>query len=122
MKSLPPKLLDRREYKAGHVLFNQGQKGTHAYVLEEGVVEIIRMQGSERRALGRLGPGAIFGEMALVDDKPRMAGAVTVSPCTMLVISREQFQARTGDASPFVQALLRILVGNVRSLAEDIER
>ena len=119
MKTLPPKVLDRREYPAGRVLFDQGQKGSHAYVLEEGEVDIIRMHGDERRVLGRLGPGSIFGEMALIDDKPRMAGAVTVSKCTCLVISREQFQARTGDANPFVQALLRILVSNVRSLAEE---
>ena len=118
MASAPPKFLTRRSFQAGHQIFAQGQIGTRAYVVETGEVEIVRIQGSTRRTLGKIGPGGIFGEMALVDDQPRMADAIALTHCTCMVITREQFRAKVDGADPFVQALLRIFVRNIRSMVD----
>jgi CRP-like cAMP-binding protein len=112
------KFLQRRSFQAGQQIFAQGQVGTRAYVVESGEVEIVRVQGSRRRPLGTIGPGGIFGEMALVDDQPRMADAIALSACTCLVITRDQFRKKMESADPFLQGLLRIFVRNIRSMAD----
>ena len=112
------KILHRRSFEAGQQIFAQGQVGTRAYVVEQGEVEIVRVRGHRRRSLGKIGPGGIFGEMALVDDEPRMADAIALTPCTCLVITREQFRRKLAAADPFVQGLLRIFVRNIRSMAD----
>ncbi|MCK6453550.1 MAG: cyclic nucleotide-binding domain-containing protein [Alphaproteobacteria bacterium] len=118
MTSPSPRFLNRRTFHAGHLIFAQGQIGTRAYVVESGEVEIVRVQGQRRRPLGRIGPGGIFGEMALIDDQPRMADAIALSDCTCLVITREQFRSKLDAADPFLQGLLRIFVRNIRSMAD----
>jgi len=118
MQTDASRILQRRSFQAGALIFAQGQVGTRAYVVESGEVEIVRVQGHNRRPLGKIGPGGIFGEMALIDDQPRMADAIALTACTCLVITREQFRAKLEAADPFVQGLLRIFVRNIRSMAD----
>ena len=49
--------------------------------------------GDGEQVLGRLGPGGCFGEMALVNDRPRMATARTVTRANLLSVDRDAFVA-----------------------------
>lgn len=117
MTELPRNMFTRKRFAAGEVIFEQGAAGGHAYVVDGGMVEISRSARGRTRVLGRIGPGGIFGEMALIDDAPRMARAVAVEDTMCLLVARERFRAKVDAADPLIQALLRIFCRNIRSLS-----
>jgi len=109
----------RRTYEMNEAIVRTGGQGDYAYVVEFGLVEISReMPNGQRRLLGMIQPGGIFGEMALVDGRPRVADAIAREPTRCLLIPPEVLREKLERSDPFVRALLRILVKNVRSLVE----
>ena len=104
-------ILERRTFGPGDKIFTEGQEGDRAYIIQEGEVEIFKGE----TLLGRIGKGAIFGEMALLDDSPRMASARASSGTTVIIVSRQTFEAKMKKTDPFVRGLLNILADTVRS-------
>jgi membrane protein YdbS with pleckstrin-like domain len=88
------KLLKREQYPAGHVLGRQGDTGQTAYIIESGEVSILQVDsyGIERE-VGRLGPGAYFGETSLLLGEPRDATIVTAQDVTLLCINKDDLDA-----------------------------
>ncbi len=76
------RILHQREYKKNEVIFNQGDVGLGMYIIVKGDVEIVC--GPVRHILAELNEGDFFGELALLDDSPRSATAVSKTPCKML--------------------------------------
>jgi CRP/FNR family transcriptional regulator, cyclic AMP receptor protein len=74
-------------YEAGKTIVREGQAGVLMYVVVEGRVAV-SIQG---KLIERLGPGAVFGEMALVERTPRLASAVAEIDCMLLAINRNAF-------------------------------
>ena len=109
-----PEILDRQVLHAGKVVFEEGDEGDCAYVIQSGAVDIVRDTDAGKVKLGRLTAGSIFGEMALIDDAPRMATAVSVESTTVVVIKRENLRAKIDAADPFLSRLLSLLVNNIR--------
>ena len=60
-----------RDFKAGTVLFEEGQPGDFMYVVATGDVEIRRKVGETERVLAVIQPGDFFGEMAILNSRPR---------------------------------------------------
>lgn len=114
------KNVNRKLYFAGNVIFREGESGTRAFLIKEGEVEIRKQLGNREVVLGTIQKGSIFGEMALIDDQPRMASAVAVRDTTVIIISREALQAKLATADPFVRGLLNIFVRNIRSMSKRI--
>jgi CRP/FNR family transcriptional regulator, cyclic AMP receptor protein len=75
-----------REYRAGDVLFREGERGEEMFVIQSGVVQILKTVGQEQRSLATLGRGEFLGEMAILNDKPRTATAVVLEDAECLVI------------------------------------
>ncbi len=111
-------ILPRKLIRAGRSIFKKGDPGDAAYVIQSGTVEIVRPVVDQRRVIASLAAGEIFGEMALIDGKPRMADAVALTDVTVLTVSVEQFQEKLREADPFVRALLRMFVKNLRVMTE----
>ena len=60
----------------------------------------------------------MFGEMALIDDQPRMASAKAVDgPVELLEIDKKMFKKKLGDADPFTRGLINILADTVRNIS-----
>jgi EAL domain-containing protein (putative c-di-GMP-specific phosphodiesterase class I) len=97
----------RIDMPAGELVFREGDAPTSAYLIESGRIEILTQQGDEAVVLGRLGPGDLLGEMAVIDQSPRTATARAVTDCTLTVLGREQLNERLENADPIVRALLR---------------
>ncbi len=77
----------------GTRLFQHGDLGDKLYVLLEGRIRISRdVPGMGEEALAVLGPGAVFGEMALLDDAPRSADARVHERCRVLSIPKDAFE------------------------------
>ncbi|MEI8395826.1 MAG: cyclic nucleotide-binding domain-containing protein [Rhodospirillaceae bacterium] len=113
-----PKGFERRRFPVGEVIIQQGEMGRRAYLVEEGAVEVSRGYGEKRKVLGRVGPGGIFGEMALLDGTTRMADVTAVSDTLCVVIPGEILQEKLEKTDPFIRALIRIMARNVRNLTE----
>ena len=116
-----PKAFPPRRFEDGSFIIREGDPPGCAYVVQSGKVEIFRGKGVNRRQLGTVLPGGIFGEMALIDNSPRMADAIAAADTVCLVIPPAAFRDKLDKADPFIRALLRILVRNTRSLAEELD-
>jgi CRP/FNR family cyclic AMP-dependent transcriptional regulator len=80
-------------YKTGEALFNEGDNGRNIYLVMSGKVRISRnVAGMGEEALAVLGPGAAFGEMALIDEVPRSADAIVHESCRLAVLSKESME------------------------------
>jgi CRP-like cAMP-binding protein len=76
----------------GTRIFQYGDPGDKLFIILEGKVRISReVSGMGEEALAVLGPGQVFGEMALLDESPRSADARAHERCRLLVISKDAF-------------------------------
>ncbi|MDP6475941.1 MAG: cyclic nucleotide-binding domain-containing protein [Alphaproteobacteria bacterium] len=108
-------VLERKSVRAGDRIFKEGAEGHNAYLVQSGEIEIIKMIDGNPVVLGTIGSGGIFGEMALIDDQPRMAMARAKVGGTVVIISRKMFAQKLAKADPFIRGLLNILVKNIRT-------
>lgn len=113
-------VLERKTCQAGERIFREGDEGNRAYVVQAGEVEIIKSSGDDEDiVLGTIGKGGIFGEMALIDDKPRMASArAAKGGATVIIVSRMMFQQKMAKTDPLIRGLLNILSDNIRSITK----
>ena len=78
-------------FRKGQMIFREGDTSDALYVIEQGVVEISALIGArERRVLTVFGPGDYFGEIAVIDSKPRSATASARERTVVYCISREK--------------------------------
>ena len=111
----PFTVLDRKVYAAGVNIFRKGELGSRAFIIEDGDVEIWRDDGGVRRRLGVVHKGGVFGEMDLIDDEPRMANANALTKTVCIIVPGDSFKDKLNRADPFIGALLRVFVQNIRS-------
>jgi CRP/FNR family transcriptional regulator len=71
------------DYPADHFIVSQGQIGNGLYIVVSGQARVVR--GSE--TIAELGPGDFFGELAVIDQLPRMASVVAETPTTCLALA-----------------------------------
>lgn len=107
-------VLERRTFAIGEKIFSEGQSGSSAFIIQDGNVEIYRDGDDSEVLLGTLGKGAIFGEMALLDDSPRMASARATEVTTAIIVNQMTFDEKLKKTDPFIRGLLNILAESVR--------
>jgi hypothetical protein len=111
---------DRTAFAVGETLFEEGDPGDQAYLIQSGEVEIVHMVGNEERVLARLGRGEIFGEMSLIDNQPRMATARVSDDAKLAVITRENIESRLGRlarSDMVIRRLIDVFVTRIRGEA-----
>ncbi len=112
---------DRKQFMAGEYILQEGTIGTRAYLVESGTVEISHGHGDSKRTLSRIGPGGIFGELALIDGQGRSADAKAVTDTVCLVIPQDVFRDKLEKSDPFIRALIRIMCRNLRSMNDKLD-
>lgn len=107
-------------FKAGQVITRENEQGGTAYVIERGRVEVTKDAEGKEIHLAYLYPGETFGEMSLIDDKPRSATVTAVEDTEVRVIPREEFfTALSTDPGVSLQ-LLRMLFERLREASATI--
>lgn len=106
-----------RFYNKGSEIFREGQSGRRAYLVEEGEVELDRLIDGKRVPFLRVGPGGIFGEMAVIDGGPRTATATALDHTKVVVVSERVFRGKLKVSDPFIRALVLLFVDNLRNSA-----
>lgn len=81
------KICRTRNYRQGQYIFHEGDKGVSLFVLVAGTLEIRKKTGEEEKVLVEMHPGDCFGEMAIITDEPRMAGAMAATACTAIEVN-----------------------------------
>jgi CRP/FNR family transcriptional regulator, cyclic AMP receptor protein len=97
-------------YTAGQVIFQEGQPGNVMYVVQAGQVDIL-LNGLP---FDLAGPGDIFGEMALIDDRPRSATAVAATDCTLVPIDERRFAFLVQQTPNFALTVMRVMADRLR--------
>ena len=107
---------DTMKFKKGATIIHEGTTGSYAYLILSGSVEVSKQVGNEKLVLSRLVKGNIFGEMSLVDDKPRSATIVALEDTEVRVITRERFESMLEQNPHAVIPLLKQVFQRVRYL------
>jgi len=94
----------------GRIIMNEGEAGIFFYVVLQGRVAI----SIQSTVIERVGPGGVFGEMALVDQSPRAASATAETDCSLMAINRKEFMALVRTKPAFEVALLKALAKRFR--------
>ena len=110
-----------RDFAPGTVLFEEGQPGDYMYVVQAGEVEIRRQVGETERVLAILPPGEFFGEMAILNGRPRSATAVVKSTARLLVIEGKTFEAMMRARPEIALRIIKSLATRLENANQHIE-
>jgi CRP-like cAMP-binding protein len=115
-RSLPPEevqalipFITSMGLPAGEIVFRQGEPGDALYIVEEGMVAIMRSEQGRTHTLAHLTAGQTFGEMALLTRETRMAAAVAVEPCLLWKIHREHFEQLVASSPRLKEAVTSLM-------------
>ncbi len=103
---------DEINMTAGTLIVDQGQTGHEAFVVVDGSV-LVKRNG---RKVATLGPGAVVGELSLLDHGPRTARVECESDCTLFVIAQRNFLGVLDEVPSIAHKLLAALAGRIREL------
>jgi CRP/FNR family cyclic AMP-dependent transcriptional regulator len=101
-------------FEPGHVIARQGDIGTGFFLIADGRVRIIR-DGEE---IASLGDGEFFGELSVLDGKPRTAQVVAAEPTVCLALASWDFEAVVAEEPAVALAIMRALATRLRALTE----
>ncbi|WP_461257927.1 Crp/Fnr family transcriptional regulator [Treponema sp. R80B11-R83G3] len=103
----PDKMIQK--YPKEHLLFAEGETGHTMYIIQDGSVKITKIVDNKEIILAVLGKGDIFGEMALLEDKPRAATAEVYEDCTLLAVNRKNFSNLIKDQPDMVVRMATLM-------------
>ena len=99
-------------YAAGDTIFEAGDEGHYMYVIQDGEIEIL-VNG---KVIDSMGPGGVFGEMALIDNSPRAATATAVTDCTLVPVTAPRFRSLVKESPDFALEIMRLMAARLRSM------
>ncbi|MEO5375296.1 MAG: cyclic nucleotide-binding domain-containing protein [Alphaproteobacteria bacterium] len=112
----------RKTFEAGTEIFIEGDEGDIAYVIESGQVAISKDIDGRDIVLGTVGPQGVFGEMALLDNMPRMATATALEDTVCVCVPADVFRREMKKADALMNALVIGLINNLRNAPAFIAR
>jgi CRP-like cAMP-binding protein len=98
-----------RTYPKNTMIFSESEPGTELYIIQRGVVKITKIVEDNEVLLAMLKPGDIFGEMALLENKPRSASAIANEDCALMAVNKTNFE-RMVQTQPQLVTKLTILL------------
>jgi len=123
MKKIAPYIKDpQRDFKPGEmarsyakdsIIFCEGEPGDELFIIQKGSVKIIKITENNEILLAVLKTGDIFGEMALLESKPRAAGAVAYEDCQLMAVNRDNFQQMIKTQPQLIARLTTLLAERI---------
>lgn len=99
-------------FDVGEKVFKQDDAASHLYIVRTGRIQIV----TYGTVLENVGPGGVFGEMALIDESPRSAAAIAMEPTEVIELSRAQFLALVQETPEFALHIMAILANRIRKM------
>lgn len=108
-----PELLDRKFVAPGTIVVREGEDAISAYLIQSGEVLVFTTHNDKTIELGKLGPGDIFGEMALITDSKRRASVKTLTGGVLVTITRESFEKKLRRSDPTIRAIVKMFTARM---------
>ena len=101
--------------EAGKHVVEQGQPGSELYLIVAGEADVVR----DERPVARLGPGQYFGELAVLDNAPRGATVIAVTPLELFVLGQREVAAVLDEWPGVSRRMLTSLAARLREAEQD---
>ncbi len=110
-----------RQYPKDTMIFSEAQTGSDMFIIQRGEVSITKVVNGNEVTLAVLKKGDMFGEMALIENKPRSANALAHSDCTLMVINRSNFNQMVATQPQLVAKLTTTLADRLWSMYRQLD-
>lgn len=110
-----------RSYPKDTMIFSESQSGAEMYIIQEGQVDISKVVDGNEVTLAVIGQGDMFGEMALLENKPRSASAIAHSDCRLLVVNRSNFNQMVTTQPQMISKLTTTLSERLWSMYRQLD-
>jgi CRP/FNR family transcriptional regulator, cyclic AMP receptor protein len=104
----------RRKLKKGETIFSQGSPSDCAFIINSGSVEIIENTSKGQKVIGQLTENEIFGEMGLIDGKPRSATVRALEDSVVFIMTQVSFDKLAREKPEALLPILKVLSGRLR--------
>ena len=101
---------EREEFRAGETVFNEGDPADRMYVVDTGSVALT----VDDRVIEVVGPGGLFGELALIDREPRSLTAVAETDTSLIVVEKRRFWFLVQETPYFAEIVMRVMADRLR--------
>lgn len=102
-----------KQLKSGEVLFKEGAPGDEMYLIRSGKIRIVKDLEGTKKTLAIIGEGEFFGEMALLDKRPRSAAAIAETDAKLIIVDRNAFLSSV-NKNPFIKYIIETLTTRLR--------
>ena len=109
-------------YQDHEAIVRQGDVGDCMFVIQQGSVEVVREEAGTTTRLTELGPGEIFGEMALCEKAPRSATVRALGEVRALTVDKRTFLRRVQEDPSLAFRVLQALSARIRALDGEVAR
>ncbi len=110
--------IQKKKFEPNEIIFSEDSRGDGMYIIESGRVRVYKWVVSGKKTkeieLCTLGPKAMFGEMAMIDENPRSASVQAVMPTVCTVITRKVFEEQLDHIPVWMVNMIKILVMRLR--------
>jgi len=107
-------------YKDNEIIIKQGEPGNCMYVIQDGLVEVVRETDEGEVQLALRGKGEFFGEMAIFEREVRMATVRALGEARVLTIDKKNFLRRVHEDPSLSFHLVQIMSARIRNLSDEV--
>jgi CRP-like cAMP-binding protein len=113
-----PAMETEKAYRPGEVVIEEGTKGTSAYIILSGAVEVLKRSGEREVPVATLGEGQVFGEMGLIEDRPRSATIRALTELKVRSIDRGHFNELLKTKPSVLIPIMKSLFERLRQVSD----
>jgi len=110
-----------RQYPKDTMVFSEGEFGPELYIIQKGSIRITKIVDNNEVMLALLKPGDIFGEMALLENKPRSASAIAHETAVLMAVNRSNFKSMVVEQPKIISRLTILLAERIWSIYKQLE-
>lgn len=111
-----------KDFKAGEVIFRQGDTGNCMFVIQDGEVEVFAEANGKEYLLRTIGPNDFFGEMALFEKETRTATVRATKPTRILSIDKKNFLGGIHEDPSLAFRVVKTMSHRIRDLTDRLAR
>jgi len=109
-----------KEFPAGTTIFKEGESGREMYVIQSGKINITKSMRDTEKVLATLGPGDFFGEMSILNNKPRSANAVVLEDAKVLEVEPKMFENMIRNNVEIAIRIIKMLAKRLQDADDQI--